>query len=71
MRIVRQNQRPHNPLGKEKILTKKILLSTMSKLIYTAPELELLEMEVEQGFLGSAEGTGLDYSRNGYGVEED
>ena len=43
----------------------------MNKLIYTAPELELLEMEVEQGFAGSAEGTGLDYSGNGYGVEED
>lgn len=43
----------------------------MNKLIYTAPELELLEMEVEQGFLGSVEGTGLDYSGNGYGVEED
>lgn len=43
----------------------------MNKLIYTAPELELLEMEVEQGFLGSVEGTVPDYSGNGYGVEED
>ena len=43
----------------------------MNKLIYTAPELELLEMEVEQGFLGSVEGTGPDYSGNGYGEEED
>lgn len=27
----------------------------MNKFIYTAPELELIEMEVEQGFLGSVE----------------
>lgn len=64
MRIVRQNQRPHNPLGNEKILTKKFL-NTMNKLIYTAPELELLEMEVEQGFMLS-DGTDTNLQDLGY-----
>lgn len=37
----------------------------MNKLIYTAPELELLEMEVEQGFLGSVESDTINYTDGG------
>lgn len=33
----------------------------MNKLIYTAPELELLEMKVEQGFAGSLKSNGPNY----------
>lgn len=37
----------------------------MNKLIYTAPELELLEMEVEQGFMLS-DGTDTNLQDLGY-----
>lgn len=41
----------------------------MYKLIYTAPELELLEMEVEQGFAGSLESDGPNYGDGGEAQE--
>ena len=37
--------------NKQNINNKRKLLSTVNKLIYMAPELELIEMEVEQGFM--------------------
>lgn len=39
--------------NKQNINNKRKQLSTMNKLIYMAPELELIEMEVEQGFAAS------------------
>lgn len=39
--------------NKQNINNKRKLLSTVNKLIYMAPELELIEMEVEQGFAAS------------------
>jgi len=43
----------------------------MNKLIYMAPELELIEMEVEQGFLASLTSDGPNYVDGGEGQEDE
>lgn len=43
----------------------------MNKLIYMAPELELIEMEVEQGFLASLTSDGPNYGDGGEGQEDE
>ena len=43
----------------------------MNKLIYMAPELELVEMEVEQGFIGSLVSDVTSYGDGGEGEEDE
>lgn len=43
----------------------------MNKLIYMAPELELIEMEVEQGFQLSLTSGESDYTSNGSATEDE